>query len=81
LPEAAVKAFHEGYGWRPNAEELSRLWLMRAALHLVAGSWTYTEIAGGNRAPGLTELLERHVSGMGRMLDDPALAAHLVRAR
>jgi thiamine kinase-like enzyme len=67
-------AFTEGYGELPSAH---RLWLMRAALHLVAGSWTYAEIAGGNAAPGLDAMLERFLGGLERMLDDPALARHL----
>jgi thiamine kinase-like enzyme len=66
-------AFVEGYGAMPGA---SRLWLMRAALHLVAGSWTYAEITGGNPAPGLDAMLERFLRGVERMLDDPALAHH-----
>jgi aminoglycoside phosphotransferase (APT) family kinase protein len=70
-------AFAEGYGVLPNE---SRLWLMRAALHLVAGSWTYAEIAGGNAAPGLDAMLERFLAGLEQMLDDPALALHLERA-
>ena len=61
-------AFAEGYGAMPSER---RLWLMRAALHLVAGSWTTAEIAGGNTAPGLDALLERFLSGLERMLDDP----------
>ena len=67
-------ALVEGYGAMPSVH---RLWLMRAALHLVAGSWTYAEIAGGNTAPGLDALLERSLSGLEAMLNDPALAAHL----
>jgi thiamine kinase-like enzyme len=61
-------AFAEGYGAMPGER---RLWLMRAALHLVAGSWTHAEIAGGNAAPGLDALLERFLGGLERMLDDP----------
>jgi thiamine kinase-like enzyme len=75
-PEA-LEALHRGYGHPPGP---SRLWLMRAALHLVAGSWTYAEIAGGNRAAGLPELLERCLSSGEHMLDDPALPMHLERA-
>jgi thiamine kinase-like enzyme len=71
---AARAAFAEGYGAMPSA---SRLWLMRAALHLVAGSWTYAEIAGGNAARGLDEMLERFLGGLERMLDDSALAQHV----
>jgi thiamine kinase-like enzyme len=67
-------AFAEGYGAIPND---GRLWLTRAALHLVAGSWTHAEIAGGNPAPGLDEMLERFLGGLERMLDDPALERHL----
>jgi len=67
-------AFRGGYGALPGE---SRLWLMRAALHLVAGSWTYAEIAGGNAAPGLDVMLERYLSDLGRMLDHPALKRHL----
>jgi len=67
-------AFREGYGALPGE---SRLWLMRAALHLVAGSWTYAEIAGGNAAPGLDGMLERYLSELERMLDHPALKRHL----
>jgi thiamine kinase-like enzyme len=67
-------AFIEGYGAMPSVR---RLWLMRAALHLVAGSWTYAEIAGGNTAPGLDALLERFLGGLEAMLNDSALAAHL----
>jgi thiamine kinase-like enzyme len=71
-----VAAFAEGYGAMPSP---SRLWLMRAALQLVAGSWTYAEITGGNAAPGLDTMLERFLSGLERMLDDPVLA-HLREA-
>ncbi|WP_395020087.1 choline/ethanolamine kinase family protein [Dongia sp.] len=67
-------AFARGYGALPGE---SRLWLMRAALHLVAGSWTYAEIAGGNAAPGLDAMLERYLSDLERMLDHPALKRHL----
>jgi thiamine kinase-like enzyme len=67
-------AFAEGYGALPDE---SHLWLMRAALHLVAGSWTYAEIAGGNAAAGLAEMLERFLGGLDRMLDDPALKEHI----
>jgi thiamine kinase-like enzyme len=67
-------AFQEGYGALPGE---SRLWLMRAALHLVAGSWTYAEIAGGNPAPGLDAMLERYLSDLERMLDHPVLKRHL----
>jgi thiamine kinase-like enzyme len=67
-------ALAEGYGEMPGE---SRLWLMRAALHLVAGSWTRAEIAGGNAAPGLPELLERFLGGLEEMLDDRDLARHL----
>jgi thiamine kinase-like enzyme len=74
---ATIAALRRGYG-RPVEE--SRLWLMRAALHLVAGSWTYAEIAGGNAAGGLPALLERCLSRAERMLDDPVLAMHLARA-
>jgi thiamine kinase-like enzyme len=70
----ARAAFREGYGALPDE---SRLWLMRAALHLVAGSWTYAEIAGGNAAPGLDAMLERYLSDLERMLDHPALRRHL----
>jgi hypothetical protein len=54
-----------------------RLRLMRAALHLVAGSWTYAEIAGGNAAPGLDAMLERFLGGLEAMLDDPRLETQL----
>ena len=74
MPPETVEALHRGYGHPPDQ---SRLWLMRAALHLVAGSWTYAEIAGGNRAEGLPALLERCLSSAERMLDDPALSMHL----
>ena len=74
LDATACAAFAEGYGAMPGE---SRLWLMRAALHLVAGSWTTAEIAGGNAAPGLDELLERFLGGLERMLDDPLLARHI----
>jgi thiamine kinase-like enzyme len=67
-------ALAEGYDVMPSER---RLWLMRAALHLVAGSWTYAEIAGGNAAPGLDAMLERFLGGLERMLDDPALETHL----
>jgi thiamine kinase-like enzyme len=67
-------AFAEGYGAMPGE---SRLWLMRAALHLVAGSWTTAEIAGGNAAPGLDKMLERFLGDLERMLDHPALQRHL----
>jgi len=73
---AALKALQRGYGHPPDP---SRLWLMRAALHLVAGSWTYAEIAGGNKAEGLDALLERCLSRAERMLEDPALLMHLAR--
>ena len=74
MDAAAQAAFAEGYGAMPDT---SRLWLMRAALHLVAGSWTYAEIAGGNPAEGLDALLERFLGGLERMLDDPELGRHL----
>lgn len=74
MDATAHAAFVEGYGILPSE---SRLWLMRAALHLVAGSWTTAEIAGGNTAPGLDEMLERFLSGLERMLDDPLLARHI----
>jgi len=70
----ARTAFAEGYGAMPSE---SRLWLMRAALHLVAGSWTYAEIAGGNAAPGSDEMLERFLGSLERMLDDPLLPSHI----
>jgi hypothetical protein len=54
---------------------------MRAALNLVAGSWTYAEIAGGNAAPGLDAMLERYLSDLERMLDHPALKRHLAVLR
>ena len=63
-------AFAEGYGAMPSER---RLRLMRAALHLVAGSWTYAEIVGGNPAPGLAEMLEGFLGGLETMLEDPAL--------
>ena len=72
-----VRALAAGYGAMPSE---SRLWLMRAALHLVAGSWTYAEIAGGNAAEGLGAMLERFLGGLERMLEDPALARHLTAA-
>lgn len=59
-------ALSEGYGAMPSEP---RLWLMRAALHLVAGSWTYAEIAGGNPAEGLDAMLERFLGGLETMLD------------
>lgn len=74
MDATARAAFAEGYGAMPSG---SRLWLMRAALHLVAGSWTYAEIAGGNAAPGLDEMLERFLGGLERMLDDPAMERHI----
>ena len=77
MPPEAVAALHHGYG---NPPSTSRLWLMRAALHLVAGSWTYAEIAGGNRVEGLPELLELCLSNAERRLEDPALPMHLARA-
>jgi len=73
----AISALHEGYG---RAPDISRLWLMRTALHLVAGSWTYAEIAGGNTAAGLPELLEDRLTRLERNLDDPELAEHLRQA-
>lgn len=73
----SIVALHRGYGGPPSP---SRLWLMRAALHLVAGSWTYAEIAGGNAADGLPALLERCLISAERMLDDPALPMHLAEA-
>jgi thiamine kinase-like enzyme len=72
-----VAAFQAGYGALPDE---SRLWLMRAALHLVAGSWTFAEIAGGNPAPGLDAMLERFLGGLERMLEDAMLGSHLERA-
>lgn len=63
----ARAAFATGYGPIPSAR---RLWLMRAALYLVAGSWTYAEIAGGNRASGLEAMLESYLGGLERMLDE-----------
>ena len=71
-------AFAEGYGVLPGE---SRLWLMRAALHLVAGSWTYAEIAGGNTAPGLDTMLERYLGDLEQMLNHPALKRHLAVLR
>lgn len=73
MDAAAHAAFAEGYGDMPSER---RLWLMRAALHLVAGSWTYAEIAGGNTAPGLDAMLERFLGGLELMLDDPAANLH-----
>ena len=77
MPPEAVAALHRGYGDPPSP---SRLWLMRTALDLVAGSWTYAEIAGGNPAEGLPELLERCLTSAEHRLDDPALAKHLAEA-
>jgi thiamine kinase-like enzyme len=74
MDAVARAALAEGYGAMPSE---SRLWLMRAALHLVAGSWTYAEIAGANPADGLDAMLERFLGGLERMLDDPALAHHI----
>jgi thiamine kinase-like enzyme len=74
MDAAAGAAFAAGYGPLPDA---SRLFLMRAALHLVAGSWTQAEIAGGNPAEGLGAMLEQYLGGLERILDDPALARHL----
>jgi hypothetical protein len=74
MDAVARAALAEGYGEMPGA---SRRWLMRAALHLVAGSWTYAEIAGGNAASGLDEMLERFLGGLERMLNDPALPRHI----
>ena len=79
-PPATVDALHRGYGLHPRPADISRLWLMRAALHLVAGSWTYAEIAGGNTAGELPALLERCLKNLERMLDDPDLPLHLARA-
>jgi thiamine kinase-like enzyme len=76
MPPETAAALLRGYGDPPSP---SRLWLMRAALHLVAGSWTHAEITGGNRAEGLPDLLERCLSSAERMLDDPALPSHLTR--
>jgi thiamine kinase-like enzyme len=59
-------ALAAGYGALPSE---GRLRLMHAALHLVAGSWTFAEIAGGNKAPGLDEMLERFLGGLERMLE------------
>ncbi len=67
-------AFADAYGPMPGE---SRRWLMRAALHLVAGSWTYAEIAGGNVAPGLDAMLERYLGDLDRMLDHATLQRHL----
>jgi thiamine kinase-like enzyme len=66
-----------GYGWAQSPYRQSRLWLMQAALHLVAASWTHAEMAGGNTAPGLAELLEQRCTKLEGMLADPGLAAHL----
>jgi thiamine kinase-like enzyme len=77
MDAAARAALAAAYGPMPGE---SRLWLMRAALHLVAGSWTYAEIAGGNAAEGLGEMLERFLGGLERMLEDPALERHLIEA-
>jgi thiamine kinase-like enzyme len=77
MPPGTIDALHRGYGMQPGPAELSRLWLMRAALHLVAGSWTYAEIVGGNAAAGLHALLERCLTNLEGMLGDTALAAHL----
>ena len=67
MDAAARDALADGYGAMPSAE---RLRLMRAALHLVAGSWTYAEIEGSNAAPGLDEMLERFLGGLERILDE-----------
>jgi thiamine kinase-like enzyme len=80
VPPEAVQALQRGYGRQPDPAEASRLWLMRAALPLVAGSWTYAEIAGGNTAAGLPALLERCLTHLERALGDPDLATHLARA-
>lgn len=80
LTAEAATALGEGYGWVSTPEAESRLWLMRAALHLVAASWTAAEIAGGNPVEGLAQFLERRIAGLRRMLDDPALTRHLDRA-
>ncbi|HVO01125.1 MAG TPA: choline/ethanolamine kinase family protein [Candidatus Cybelea sp.] len=73
----AVAALHQGYGWQPSPSDLSRLWLMRAALHLVAATWCAAEIAGGNTAEGLAALLARCTKDALRVLEDPALGGHL----
>jgi len=62
-----ARALAEGYGAMPGEHHLR---LMRAALHLVAGSWTYAEIAGGNTAEGLEAMLERFVGGFEQMLEE-----------
>jgi hypothetical protein len=54
---------------------------MRAALHLVAGSWTHAEIAGGNSAAGLPALLEHYLSRLDGMLGDPEWSRHLAVAQ
>jgi len=81
VPAAAIAALHEGYGWKPDLAATSRLWLMRMALHLVAASWTYAEIAGGNTADGLSALLDDRLARLERSLDDPALERHLAQCR
>jgi thiamine kinase-like enzyme len=77
LAPDASDAVLAGYGGENALSRHSRLWLMRAALHLVAGSWTYAEIAGGNTAPGLPALLEHYLSGLERMMDSSERLLHL----
>lgn len=77
---SAVEALFQGYGGRPDAAERCRLWLMRAALYLVAGSWTFAEIAGGNPAQSLPALLDSLLSGLEAMLADPELPRYLGQA-
>jgi thiamine kinase-like enzyme len=73
----AAAALYEGYGMKPGPQELARLWLMRTALHLVAASWTCSEIAGGNAAAGLPDLLEDQLTRLEAKLASPELARAL----
>ncbi|HEY4163933.1 MAG TPA: phosphotransferase [Dongiaceae bacterium] len=81
LSAARAEAVLKGYGWTDSPARRSRLWLMRAALHLVAGSWTHAEIAGGNTAPSLPALLEHYLTSLERMMDGPEWSSHLRAVR
>jgi thiamine kinase-like enzyme len=77
LSPVSRDAMLAGYGWPDSPKRRSRFWLMQAALHLVAGSWTHAEIAGGNTAPGLPSLLEDRCAKLEAMLSHPDLPKHL----
>jgi thiamine kinase-like enzyme len=80
ITPAAHAALMQGYGAPHAAVSEARLWLMGAALHLVAASWTHAEMAGGNAVPGLPALLETHLARLERKLADPDLGRRLAEA-